>query len=466
MIDGRRRFRKAYIEVARGNGKSSLIAGIGAYALIADHEYGAQVYCAATKEDQARIVWESAKKMIEISPELSGEVEGFKRSLFCPQLGSKFQPLGRDSKTQDGFSVHCGIVDEYHAHKTDDMLEVLSSGTVKRRQPLIVVITTAGQDVNCPCKKESDFAKKLLGGLFENDEYLAFVATVDDIDKWEDQNEWIKANPNWGISVYPDTFKTEFNKAFLQPSKRALFKTKNLNIWTNEAHKWMPVEKYSACDGEIDWKQFEGRRGFAALDLGVTGDLSARIIAFMGDEEPEPNIYLHSTFWCPQDGIVEKYKKDGVNYQAWADQGFIIPTEGASTRYSVIEDDFLDIAKIFEIAEVSADPAHAHQVLQHLSDNGITAVKHSQGVQALTFGYRSLEDLIFNKRIRHGNNPVLRWMFSNAVAIRQGDDRLKCIKDKSTGRIDGVVCAAMAVGRLLISPQPKSVYESRGVVAI
>jgi phage terminase large subunit-like protein len=187
--DGLRRYRDAFISVARKNGKSSLVAAIGAYMLLADKEFGAQVYATATKEEQARIVWEMARKMIEFSPELRNEIKSFKRTFVCDKTGSRFMPLGRDSKTMDGFSVHCGIVDEYHAHKTSEMYDVIDDGRGARRQPLLLTITTAGFNVSSPCKKEWDIAVRLLEGHLTNDSYFAFIATVDNSQAWREPVE-------------------------------------------------------------------------------------------------------------------------------------------------------------------------------------------------------------------------------------------------------------------------------------
>lgn len=464
LSDGTRRYRKAYIEIARGNGKSMLAAGIGNLLFMADHEHGAQVYSAATKEDQAKIVWGAAKKCMEASPTLREEFQGFKSSLFCPELGSVFRPLGRDSKAHDGFRVHGGIVDEYHAHDTEEILEVLSSGTVKCKQPLIVIITTAGLNTSGPCKKESDFGKRILDGVVTKEDQFVFIATVDDPEKWENEEEWYKANPNLGISVYLDTFRSEFEDAKLRPSKRAFFKTKNLNIWTSEETVWIPVEKYSACDGEVDWSKFRGKRCFCGLDLGISHDISAFAMAFLGDEKPEPRVYLRMKFWIPEVGKMERYRNDGVNYPEWADEGWIETTAGETTRYDIIRRDIATLSEEYDIAEIAIDRAHAHQLMGELADDGFNIVKHAQTMLAMAFPCRSLEELIYSKRLQHNNDPVLRWMMGNAVIVTDGNENMKIMKDRSKERVDGVVASVMAIGRLLIAPQPINfVYNTRGL---
>lgn len=471
---GYRRFRTAYIEIPRRNSKSTMAAGIAAKGLIADAEARGQVYAAATKEEQALIVWETAKDMILTSPELRKFIEPFKRSLFCPRLGSRFKPLGRDSRTQDGLSVHLGVIDEYHAHKTTEMLDVLSSGRGSRRQPLLVIITTAGFGTHSPCKKESDIAKRIINGAVKNEQYFAYITTVDDPAKWDDPVEWQKANPNFGISVYEEGFRAEFEEARLSPGKQNGFKTKKLNIWTEQSSRWLSLEQYNKCGGPIDWGKLKGKRCFGGLDLGISRDLSAFCLAFM-DEKPkvalvqdgklmQPKVYLLAKFWVPEETLHDRSRMEGVPYAEWADAGFITTTPGNSTRYDIIRRDINALADEFEIAEIAVDRAHAHQLMTELADDGITIFKHAQNMMAMNMPCRSFEELILQGRLQHGDNPVLAWQVSNVAIVRDGNENIKIVKDKSGDRVDGVVAGAMAVGRLLVAPEPTNfVYNMRGI---
>jgi phage terminase large subunit-like protein len=471
---GIRRFRTAYIEIPRKNAKSTLCAGIAAYGLLADGEYRGQVYSAGTKEDQAMIVWEMTRDLINSSPELREYITVFKKSLYCPRLGSKFKPLGRDSRTQDGFSVHIAVLDEYHAHRTTGMLDVLSSGRGSRRQPLIVIITTAGFGTHSPCKKESDLAKRVVNGMVQNDRYFGYITTVDDPKKWDDPVEWQKANPNFGISIYEDGFKSDFDEARSSPERQNGFKTKMLNIWTEQASRWISMAQYAKCGGPIDWDKLKGRLCYGGLDLGISRDLSALILAFM-EEKPKltlvepgqlllPKVYLLARFWVPADTIHERSKLEGVPYAQWADEGLITTTPGNSTRYDIIRRDINELRDIYEIAELAVDRAHAHQLMTELADDGLTIFKHSQNMMAMNMPCRSLEELILQERLQHGDNPVLEWQFSNAAIARDGNENIKVVKDKSGDRVDGVVAGAMAVGRLLAAPEPQAfVYDDMGM---
>jgi len=471
---GYRRFRTAYIEIPRRNTKSTMCAGITSYMLLGDSEHRGQVFSAATKEEQALIVWEVARDMILASPELRDYIEPFKKVLYCPRLGSKFKPLGRDSRTQDGLSVHCGVIDEYHEHKTTGMLDVLSSGRGSRRQPLLAVITTAGFGTHSPCKKESDMVKRVITGQANNDSYFGYVATVDDPLKWDDPVEWQKANPNFGISVYADGFKAEFEEAKLSPHKQNGFKCKKLNIWTEQASRWISMEAYSKCDSEFNPEMLRGKRCFGGLDLGITRDLSAFALAFQDDKQKEPiikdgklllpKVYLLMKFWIPEETKFERSRIEGVPYAQWADEGWITTTPGNSTRYDIIRRDIMQLAESYEIAEIAIDRAHAHQLMVELADDGMTIVKHAQTMLAMNFPCRSFEELILQGRLVHGNNPVLRWQVSNVAIVKDGNENIKVVKDKSGDRVDGVVASAMAIGRLLAAPEPVNfVYNTTGV---
>lgn len=464
-----RRFVDAFLAMARKNAKSTLAAGIADYMTIGDQEFGAQTYSAATKESQARIVFDIATKLIQFSPELCDEIDVFKKSYTNSMLDAVFRPLGRDSKTQDGFSPHCGIVDEFHEHKNSGMYDVIDDGRMARRQSLLLTITTAGFNVNGPCKKLWDTAIKILEGLLDNPYFYAFVATVDDPEKWRDREEHIKANPNWGITVKPEKFESAFIKAKSSSEKQHSFKTKNLNIWTEEAIRWIPAHKYSKCDGPINLDYLKGKRCFAGLDLGITRDLSALALAFMDDRDAKgfERIHLLMKYWIPEVGMRERSENDGVPYVDWVNQGWMTATPGDATRYDYIRRDINALRDTYEIQEIAMDRAHAHELMQQLTDDGMTVIKHGQNHGAMNFPCRSFEELILQQRLVHGNDPVLRAAASVVVIKKDGYENIKVIKHNEKERVDPVVAAVMAIGRLLIAPEPvRPIYESRGLVLL
>ena len=470
-LDGTRRFRRFFIFVPRKNGKSTLIAAIGLYMLVADGEYGAEVYCTATKEEQAKIVWNEAKRMVRASPLLAGEVQRFAKSLFCEELESVMRPLGRDTEGHDGLDVHCGLIDEYHAHKTDEMVGVLETGIGAREQALIGIITTAGINSKCPCAEEVDFAKSLLEHRVDNEEYFVYLCEPDDPNKWDTYEECQKANPQIGLSLKWEDFEQEIKLAHQRPSKKFHFLVKRMNIWYEGAEAWIPTEKWDLGAGAIDWSLLEGKRCFGGLDMGINRDLSAFVLAFMDEKDAKvrsaeklPRVYLLPFFWIPEEGKRRRYEEDGVDYPTWADQGFIRTTPGDTTRFDIVRRDINELAERFEIAEIAVDPAKAHQLAQELADDGFEVFKHMQTFPALNGPYEQMENLIFQGRMMHGDNPVMRWMIGNARIIHDAAERIKVAKDKSKDRVDGVVASAMAIGRLLIAPQPvRNPYNERGL---
>lgn len=473
-IDHTRRFKEASVFIPKKNGKSALAAAIGAYLLIADKEYGAQVVCAATKEDQAKIVYEAARKMIGLSPELRSEIKTFRKSFINEFLGSRFFALGKDSKTSDGLNIHGGIVDEYHAHKTSEIRDIVRQGMATRTQPLFLLITTLGYGDSTPCDEEFELAKRILEGTVHDDHYLSFIATVDEPDRWDDEEEWFRANPNLGISIAIERFREDFESANKSPTKREEFKCKRLNIKGKKYGQWITITDYKACGGPIDWARFKGARAFGGLDLGITKDLSAFGLAFMDDQiEPEktldgeiilPPVYLKMRYWIPEEGMHERYRDDGVPYPGWVEEGWMKTTPGSATRYDIVRKDINDLSEEFEISQIAIDRAHAHQLMTDLQDDGHTIVKHAQTMMAMNMPVRQFEELILQGRLRHGDDPVLQWNIANVAIARDGNDNMKIVKDKSGDRVDGAVAAVMAVGLLLISPEP--VYKRRGILAL
>ena len=467
-----RRFRRADVIIPKKNGKTPLAAAIGSYMLLADREPGARVMCAATKEGQAREVWDAARKMLQNSPELRAEVKVFKSSLFNEVLGSSFVPIGRDSESSDGPSVHCGIVDEEHAHKNRDIIDILDNALGARRQPLVLKISTLGIVSTSPIWATLEFGKKLLEKVLSNEEQLFYFTTVDDPEKWDDPIEYQKANPNFGISIYQDGFESDLKAAKESPEKQIKFKCKRLNMRVDQDARWIPLAKWNLCGGIIPLETLRGKPCFAGLDLGITQDISSLVLAFeRGVVEIEgqllPLIWLVTRHWIPEVGMLDRWRNDRVDYPLWKEQGWISSTPGDTTRYDIIRRDINDLAELYDIKEIAIDRAHAHQLMVDLADDGFNIVKHAQTMLAMNFPCRAFEELMLQQRLRHGDDPVLRWMASNAVIVIDGNENMKIVKDRSIDRVDGMVAAVMAVGRLLIAPkEPEFIYNSRGMAIV
>ena len=275
--DGLRRFRTAYCAVPRKNGKSSTSAGIGLYLLVADGEQGAEVYSAATTRDQARIVFDEARRMVATSPALRRRVELLINNLHVAASASRFMPLSSDSSTMDGLNVHGAIIDELHAHKTRGVVDVLDTATGARRQPLLFEITTAGYDRHSICFEHHDYSIKVLDGVLQDDSWFAYIAAADEGDDWTDPKVWRKANPNFGISVKEDDLARKAEKAVALPGAQNAFRRLHLNQWTEQAERWIDMAAWDACDAPVDPERLRGRACFGGLDLSTTTDLSPRL---------------------------------------------------------------------------------------------------------------------------------------------------------------------------------------------
>lgn len=458
--DGLRRFRTAYNELPRKNGKSTLAAGVGLYLFFADGEPGAEVYTAATKRDQARIVHSEAVRMVRASSSLLKMIEVFRDNLSCPATSSKFEPLGADEDTLDGLNVHGAIIDEVHAHRTRGVYDVLDTATGSRRQPLIFTITTAGADKESICWELHDYAEKILRGILKDDTFFGFIACADEKDDWSEERTWRKANPNYGISIKPDDMERKAAKAKELVSYQNTFRRLHLNSWTEQWDRWIPMEKWELCSGAINKTELEGKECFAGLDLSTTTDISALVLAFrLGGR-----VKLLPFFWVPKDNIRERAIRDRVPYDVWVREGFIKATEGNTVDYDVVRSDINQIQARYDLKELAFDPWNATQLSLQLQGDGVKVIPFRQGFASMSAPSKEFEKLIVSGKLEHGDNPVLKWMVSNVAIRLDAAGNIKPAKDKSSERIDGVVASIMAIGTALLNPEgPDFVYNTRGL---
>lgn len=461
--DGQRRFRLSYWEVARKNGKSTLAAGIGLYLMIGDGEPGAEVYSAATKRDQARITHAEATRMVKASPHLRKRITCFRDNLHIKDTATKFEPLGRDADSMDGLNVHGAIVDELHAHKSDEVWGALETATGSRQQPLMFAITTAGFNQLSFCFQLRDYALKVLEGIVEDDSFFAVVFTLDEKDDWTDEKNWIKANPNLGISVDLDDLRSKAKRAKDIPSALTHFLTKHLNIWTRAAEIWIAPEKWKACGGPLDMQALAGRRCYGGLDLSNTLDITAWVLVFPPTSEDDRYIVL-PRFWVPEDAIRERSLNDRAPYEAWQKQGLIEATPGEVIDYEFIYAQVDRDAQTYDIAEIGYDRWGAAEVYLRLAAAGMTMIQIGQGFASMSPPMKELEKLIASKRLAHGDNPVLTWMASNMVAVRDPAGNIKPDKRRIREKIDGMVALIMALDRA--TRHEPSAYEERGVLEV
>lgn len=463
--DGTRRFNTAYVEIARKNGKSTLLAGVGLYLFMADDEAGAEVYSSATKKDQAKIVWSESERMVKASPHLRSKVGIFKNNLHIAGTASKFEPLGADSTTLDGLNAHGNLVDELHAHRDRGVWDVLVTSMGARRQPLTFAITTAGTyEPESIGWELHDHAVKVMEGALEDDSFFAYVAAIDKEDEdWTDPAIWPKANPNYGVSVKPEYMARMCQDAINKPSFTNTFLRLHLDRWTQQVHRWISMEKWNAITAAVDPEALRGRECWAAIDLSQKLDITAAALVFP-DGAGGYDLLLRC--WCPEATILERSRKDRVPYDAWVRDGWMMATPGEVIDYDFIRADLNRLAEEYDIREVGFDPWNAQQLATQLQEgDGFTMVAMRQGYATMSEPSKEFERLVVSGKLRHGGNPVLRWMASNVAKTEDAAGNIKPDKEKSREKIDGVVAVIMAVGRASLAVGGKgSVYESRGAL--
>ncbi|MDD5352999.1 MAG: terminase large subunit [Candidatus Omnitrophica bacterium] len=468
--DGSRRFRKAYISVARKAGKSTDVATDGIYLAFFDGESGAQVFTAATKFSQARIIHRASTSMVKASPALRRRINVFKNNLHVEETASIYEPLGQDSNTEDGLNVHGALIDEYHAHPDAEMYNVLRSGMGSRRQPLLYVITTAGFDKQCACYTEEEYAKNVLEGVFDDDSYFAIIFTLDENDKWTDETVWLKSNPNLGITPKLEDMQEQCQEAMRVPSKQNEFLTKRLNIWTEAVTAWITVGQWDRCAELVDAEGLRGRKCFGAFDLSSTTDITAWALCFPPENEIEPYRFIWR-FFVPQDGLEKQYPNKEIlgKIKTWIRQGFITPTPGDSVDYDFVKAKILEDATIYDIREIPYDPYNASQMVNDLSKEDLELVEFRQGFLTMSPAAKDFESKVLKGQIAHGGNPVMRWMISCAEIAKDPAGNIKPVKpdrQKSVKRIDGVVAAIMALDRAVKLDISDSVYKTRGLLVL
>lgn len=466
--DGTRRFRTVYIEIPRKNGKSEIAGGVGLYLLIADNEPGAEVYSTATKKDQAKIVWGAAEAMVKQSPALRKYVKTYKNSLSCERLGSKFEPLSAESGTMDGLNAHAQIADESHAHKDRHVYDVVATSMGSRRQPMNLVITTAGvYNPETIGWELHERATQILDGVIEDDTFFSFIAAADDEDDWESEATLAKANPMMGVSVKLEYLLDQRDRARTTPSFLNTYLRYHLNRWTQQRDRWIPIEKWNECDRVVDEAALAGERCFAALDLSSKIDITALTLCFPRplSKPGAPRTYdFVFRFWCPEESITRRSKEDRVPYDAWTRDGWIIPTPGNVVDYSFPIAELEAFSKRFKIDETAYDPWNATGTAVQLQEKGLTLVEFGQGFKSMSEPTKELEKLVIANQIGHvtprGIHPVMRWMVANVAVRRDPADNLKPDKSSAIGRIDGVVSTIMSLGRAIVKPDETSTYET------
>ena len=436
--DGSRRFTRAYVEVPRKNGKSTFSSAVMLYGLIADGESAAQIYSAATKLEQAMMVFGESVRVCQnvgwLRDELSVNNSTNNRRIVYGQ--SIYRPLEWSPDKQDGLNTHFAVIDEYHAHPNDGLYNVLRNSMGARRQPLLFTITTAGFNRESPCYKHRNYCASVLSGAIKDDALFSVIYTLDEGDDWTDSKNWAKANPNWGVSVYPRQLEQALTEAKEFVHKEVEFKTKLLNVWTDTALTWINDSTWMECTeaGEVDGICYGG------LDLASTGDFCAFSLYF-----PEYSA-IRTWYFLPSEAAYRRKDAAGASIRQWISDGQIIATDGNVTDYSYIKAKIIELAQQYDIKDIAFDRFNASQLVIDLQNEGLQMFPFGQGFISMSSPTKELERLVKDAQLKHDGNPVTRWMMGNILLKSDPAGNIKIDKAKSGDKVDGPVSIVMALG--------------------
>ncbi|MBY5026238.1 terminase large subunit [Streptococcus suis] len=466
--NGNRQFLTAYIEIPKKNGKSELAAAIALYLLYADNEASAEVYGAACDRNQASIVFDVAKQMVQMSRPLEkrSKIMGATKRIVNYSNAGFYQVLSAETGTKHGLNVSGLVFDEIHAQPNRHLYDVLTKGSGDaREQPLFFIITTAGTDRNSICYELHTKALDILNGRKKDTSFYPVVYGLSDEDDWNDEANWLKANPSLGHTIGIDRVREAYQQALDNPAEENVFKQLRLNMWTSSSVAWIPEHVYAKGNDPIQYESLKGRSCYAGLDLSSTSDITALVLVFPPRFEEENYIVL-PFFWLPEDTLELRCRRDHVLYDVWERQGYIKTTEGNVVHYGFIEKFIEDLSEIYHIKEIAYDRWNATQMVQNLEGMGLTMVPFGQGYKDMSPPSKELYKLMMEGKIQHGGHPVLKWMGQNVVMRQDPAGNIKPDKEKSVEKIDGIVALIMGLDRCIRHQTDEgSVYDERGILS-
>lgn len=464
------RFTSVYVEVAKKNGKSTACGAVVSYDAFVMEDSGAEVYCLATKEDQAKIVWNDSWQFI-CSSDFARNffkrgntiyVEGTNKSSFI-------KPLGRDSKSNDGLNPFSAVVDELHAHPNREILDIIEDGFVGRDNYHLIIITTSGNNKNGVCYQERTHGKQILDKKIPGDRKFVAIYAIDEEDRddiMDTEKNWLKANPGLGSIKPLESMRSIVEKGKYLPSKRNTVFTKQFNVWTSVAEMWIRPEFWIKCKGKLAIEDLKGLNCYGGMDLARVHDLSANAYLFPPQKTLE-KYALFVDFFIPEENIMERVRGDRVPYDIWKEQGHLICTPGNTTDFPYIREFIiLRRASMFNILGYGFDRAFGGDIVSGLQDESLKMVEHGMGYLSMADPSSEFERLIMAEEIEYIENPVLEWCVENTAISKDPAGNIKPNKEKSRERIDGTVASIIALGAKMILEKGKdksSPYEKRGL---
>lgn len=461
--DGTRRYRQAYIEVPRKNGKTLLLAGLGLFFLFCDGEKGAEIYCCASDRPQAALVGDAARFMAKAEPEMQSRCEVFRNTIAVPTTNSKLEILSAEADTKHGRSCSTLIYDELHTAPNHELWDTMVTSMGARQQPLAIAITTAGTSRQTICWEQHEYAEKVRDGLIEDSGFLPVIYAAPESMSFDDPRAWRIANPNLGVSVTEEFLATEARKAKELPQYEITFRTLYLNQWVTVQRRWIPADTWKACGDSFTLEDMAGEDCWVGIDLSTTTDLTAVALLFARDGEYK----VWPLIFAPEERAEIRERQDRVPYVTWARQGFMTLTPGNVVDYEHIRHRLVDLASKFNFQIVGYDPWNAQMFATSLANDGMTMAEVRQGYRSLSEPTKRFESLVLSKKLKHPRNPVMDWAVSNVSVDMDPAGNVKPSKARSSERIDPVAATvtALAVEMGGVSDGP-SVYGERGLLTI
>lgn len=437
-----RRFREGHLNIARKSGKSSLACALGHYGMVADREMGSDIILAASKEDQAQEIFGVALQMVHMNPEYKKfyGIKTTKETISYPATGSSYSfVIGTPS---DGSNPHFGIIDEYHQHKNNVAYDTIKTGQGARRQPMLLIISTAGMDFRCAYKSYIDYCRKVIAGVIEDDTLFSLEYTIDDNDDWKDYSVWQKANPNLGISINEKFLISAYNKAMSDTTSRSSILTKHCNVWNNASTSWIDMMQWAKCvQDEYKLSDFAGEPCWCGLDLASRIDLCSLMMVFRRNG----HYYTFGKHYLNKEKVL---LSENHHFQKWETDGYLITTDGAQTDFNRIEYDLKELASQFQIQEIAYDPREATYLMQHIREwASFPCVEVSQSPVSFSEPMKVLEASYLSHTIHHENDPLLNWAASNVILKNTTNKLIYPAKRNMNDKIDPIVALIMALGR-------------------
>jgi phage terminase large subunit-like protein len=445
--DGSRQYRTSFLAIPRKNGKTQLSAAVGLYGLFADREPGAEIVCVAGDREQASHLFEAAKQMVEGSETLSKIGKIYRKAITVPETNSVLKVISSEAATKHGYGCSMILFDEFHVQKDRELYDVLQTSTGARRQPLTVLITTAGFDRNSICYQIWQYAEKVRDGVIDDPTFLPCIYAADQTADPFDEGTWRLANPNYGVTVRDDYFRKMAAQAKESAADEMTFRRLHLNQWTASEVKWLKHGAWESCSSRL--RDTADRPCYCGLDLGSTFDTTA-FVAVWPFAEPDgtTSFDIEAMFWIPEENADRRDKQDRVPYSQWVKDGFVKLTEGDVTDYDAIRDYVLAFCDRHWVKGIAVDRWNAVHLMTQLSAEGQAVHPFGQGYGQMNAPFRLLENSVLSGKVRHAGNPVLTWQASNVQIKSNEDGLIKPTKKHShdVGRIDGIVACCMALG--------------------